>query len=359
MDNTGNLQETIFSMLKVDLHRHLIGSVKPQTFLEVAREYNIPLPTHDLGQLKHLITISKPVSNLRDFLKPLKLITQCFYDEDAIAKITYEAVRDAYKDNIRYLELIVGSAGIALAHKLSLDEVYRGVIKGVRKAENDFRVKVGLIDGPVFKWRKYGTHSPEEVLEVSLDHKKDGVVGFGLSSESKEGVPFSRWRRELRKEYIRISKIARESGLHVTVHAGETSGAESVKDAIEILSADRIGHGVNVVDDPEVLKLLVRTKTPLEICLTSNILSGVVKSISQHPFKMLYELGAIVTLNTDDPSLCQITLTDEYVRAVKYFNLNLRDVKSITLNAVKASFLPLKDKKKLLALFKHERTKAG
>ncbi len=342
------------AMPKVDLHRHLIGSVRPKTLLDIAHEYNISLPTYDLRELTSLITVRKPKSDLRAFLKPLRIIARCFYDEDAIAKITYGVIEDAFRDNVKYLELIIGSAFIALTHKLSLDEVYKGVIKGVRKAQEIFPVKVGLIDGPMFRWREHRAHSPEEVLQASIDYKDNGLIGFGLCSESKDGIPFSRWSSDLREEYIRLSKRARDAGLHITVHAGEASGAESIRDAIKYLNAERIGHGVKTSEDPKVLELIIQKNISLEICLTSNILSGVVPNIKKHPFKVLYDSGVKVTLNTDDPSLCRVTLTDEYLKIIEMFSLHLSDVKSIVFNGVSSAFLSIKEKEKLTQLFEKE-----
>jgi len=149
---------------KVELHRHLVGSVRIKTLLNVAVKNEIDLPTYDL---KNLIEISEPVSGLRQFLSPLKILGLCFFDKEATARVAYEAVEDAAKDNVKYLELLIGPSFEASFHHLTLEEIFDGIISGVKKAEERYDIKVNLIIGPTYKWKERKAHSPVEVLEAS------------------------------------------------------------------------------------------------------------------------------------------------------------------------------------------------
>jgi len=335
-------------MPKVDLHRHLEGSIRPKTLLEIAKQNKIALPTYNLKKLTSLVTISKPKPNLREFVKPLETVVRCFCNEEAIERVTYEAIEDAHKDNVRYLELGFSFAFIVSGHDLPLHTVLDSLLNGVKLAEKKFPIKVALVVGIAPLWKEHKWSSPDEIFEVALSYKDKAVMGIGLCSELKDGTPLFVAKKAVWRNFIEISKRAKDEGLFLIVHAGEVGEAECVKAAIEDLRADRIGHGISVIQDRKIAKSVIERRIPLEVCLTSNVMSRAVPSIAQHPFKRLYEMGAIVTLNTDDPSLCQITLTSEYMLAMKAFQLDIADVKKIVLNGISASFLSNHEKGKMV-----------
>jgi len=149
-----NICKAIPILPKIDLHRHLIGSVRIQTLLDIATEYNIPLPEKEPEKLRKIIEIEFPVSSLVDFLRPLRIIGKCFCNKEAIRRIAYEVVEDAARENIVYLELIIGPAYEASFHNLPMKEIINGIICGVESAERKYQIKVMLIMGPTFKWKK-------------------------------------------------------------------------------------------------------------------------------------------------------------------------------------------------------------
>jgi len=208
-----------------------------------------------------------------------------------------------------------------------------------------------LLAGPTFKWKELGACSPEDVLGAATKYRGK-VVGFGLSAESKEGLPFSKWNREMKDEYTKLVKRAKDEGFGITVHAGEVNGPESVVDAIKFLNADRIGHGIKVAQNPNAINFVVKRKVPLEICLTSNVKSGVVRDLKQHPIKRLWQKGAVITVNTDDPTLCQTTLTREYNVLSEFFKFSITDIQKVIINALDSAFINEKEKSKLYKQFK-------
>jgi len=341
------LSKLVHELPKVDLHRHLEGSIRPKTLLEIAKQNKIALPTYNLDKLISFITISKPKPSLKAFVKPLEIAVRCFCSEKAIERVTYEAIEDAYGDNVRYLELGFSFAFVASAHNLPLYTIIDSLLNGIKLAKKKFPVKVALIVGFSPLWKEHNWPSPNEIFEVVLGCKDKAIVGIGLCSELKDGTPLFVAKKDVWRNFIEISRRAKDEGLFIHVHAGEVGKAECVKAAIEDLHADRIGHGINVIQDRKILELVLERRIPLENCLTSNVMSGAVSSITKHPFKRLYNMGAIVTLNTDDPSLCQITLTSEFMLAMNIFQLGLADIKKIVINGVSASFLSHQEKEQI------------
>ena len=328
-----DLKATLASLPKTDLHRHLEGAIRPATIAEICRAHRVKLPTYDAAELANLIQPGKPADNLAAFLEPLKLIKFCFTDKEAISRIAYEAVEDAHLDNVRYIELRFTPDFMAFYYRLSLSDVMDGIVAGVNLAARRFPVVVKLI---VSLCRD---HSPEsigpswpeatEVARVAADYADRGVVGFDLSGVESGFPP------EL---FVRPFEIARQAGLGITVHAGEGAGPESVRGAIEHLGATRIGHGVRIVCDPDVLRLVKDQGVTLEICPTSNVLTRAVESLESHPVRRLYEAGLPITINTDDPSLCGVTLTDEYALIVEKFGFTLAEIEGLMENARRAAF---------------------
>jgi len=349
------LHEMLFRLPKIDLHRHLEGSVRPKTLLEVAKQNKIALPTYNLDDLTSLITISKPKSNLKEFIKPLELMVRCFCNEEAIERVTYEAIEDACKENIRYLELGFSFAFVASEHNLALYTVLDSLLNGIKLAERKFPVKVALIVGIAPLWEEHKWPSPDEIFDVVSSYKDKAIVGIGLCSELKDGTPLFVAKKDVWHNFIEISKRAKDEGLFVHVHAGEVGKAECVKAAIENLHADRIGHGISVMQDRKILKLALERRIPLEICLTSNVLSGAVSNVAEHPFKRLFDMGVIVTVNTDDPTLCNTTLTKEYMLVAKTFHLDLLDIKKLLQNSLDSTFLANEEKEKLSKSFLTEK----
>jgi adenosine deaminase len=171
----------------------------------------------------------------------------------------------------------------------------------------------------------------EEMVDIAIERRDQGVVGVDLAGAEDKfpGTPFAP-----------VFEKAQAAGLNVTIHAGEWAGPDSVREAIEVLGAKRLGHGVRIIQDSDMVRLARDRGIALEVCLTSNWQSGVVPSLSQHPLRDLYQVGVITTINTDDPSISAINLTDEYVCAMEQLNLSLDDVKQHVVNASQVTFLP-------------------
>jgi len=330
---SADIRTALAALHKAELHRHLEGSVRPATVAEVCRAHRIELPTYDAAELANLIQLSKPAGNLSGFLLPFKIIALCFVDREAIAGIAYEAAEDAWRDNVRYMELRFSPECMAFHSCLALAEVMDGIIEGVGLAARRYPVTVNLI---VSISRDMSSEtmgmpwpSPEEIARLALDYADRGVVGLDLSGKESGFPP------ELFAEPF---ATARRAGLGITVHAGEDAGPESIRGAIEHLGAARIGHGVRIVQDADVLRLAMDRGVTLEICPTSNVLTHAVESLESHPVRQLFESGLPITINTDDPTICGVMLTDEYALIMERFGFTLSEIEKLIETARQAAF---------------------
>lgn len=334
------------SLPKVELHRHLEGSLRLVTLLEVARAHGIDLLGTD--RLRPLVQVhaDDPFTS-QNFLSKFETLRKFYRSPEVIARITQEAVADAAQDNIRYLELRFTPVALSKVENFPLGEVIDWVIEGVRLAQENYGVMTRLI-------ASVNRHeSPElaaSVAALAAERQHLGIVGLDLAGDeaSFPAAPFAP-----------IFAEARQAGLHITVHAGEWGGVGNVAQAIVQLGAERIGHGVRVLEDPAVVALARERGTVFEVCMTSNYQTGVVPPLSRHPLLDMLEAGLNVTINTDDPSISQITLSDEYFLACEKFNLTLAGLRGRVLAAAQAAFLPEAERMSLIASLERELSQAG
>jgi adenosine deaminase len=320
---------------KIELHRHLEGSLRVRTMMEVVRAHN--LDVKDTGYLRPLVQVEQDDPyTFENFLAKFGTLRLFYKSPEIIQRITREAVEDAAADNVRYLELRFTPVALSRAEGFSIARVTDWVIESTREAESDFDIKVGLIASIN---RHEDLALAEEVTEVALDRVGTGVVGLDLAGNEADfpAAPFFPLLRE-----------ARKGGLKLTIHAGEWSGADNVREAIEDLEVDRIGHGIRVLEDPRAVQLARESRVPFEVCITSNLHSGVVGKITEHPVRKMLLENLNVTINTDDPSISRITLGDEYRLVREELGLPVWTLRERVLAAGRAAFLPDRDRQKLV-----------
>jgi adenosine deaminase len=329
------------SLPKVDLHRHLEGSVRLTTLLEVRRAHGRPLP--DTGKLPELVQVNPADKyTFENFLSKFQTLRLFYRSPEIIDRITRETVADAAKDNVRYLELRFTPVALSRAESFPLAEVMDWVVTAAREAEQQYQVKTRLIASVN---RQESLDLAAEVARLAADRLDKGIVGLDLAGNEAQhtGLPFAG-----------LFKEARQMGLHITIHAGEWSGPQNVKMAILDLEAERIGHGVRVLEDPEVVSLARERYIPFEVCITSNLQSGVIPPDTVHPLPRMLSLGLNATIHTDDPSISQITLGNEYDYACENLGLSLETLNNRILTAANAAFLPDIDKDQLVKALQAE-----
>ena len=330
------MHEALRQLPKIDLHRHMEGCLRLETLAEVAREHGVNLPSYDIEELRPYVQFTDDVPDFNNFMSKMELLRQFYSEREAVERIAFEAIADAAQDNIEYLELRISPAG----KQMPAEEVMDAVTAAVKRASQDYSIEARLLITLV---REFGVRVSEQVLELAIAYQDRGVVGIDLAGheESHSARPFAD-----------VCRRAKKAGLGVTVHAGEVGGAENVREAIEILGAKRIGHGVRSIEDHRVVRMLQEHNIALEVCPTSNLQTGVTHAFTQHPLRDLYHLAVPVTINTDDPSVSDTTLTDEYLVAVMVMGFSIRDIQQIILNAAKMAFLPPDEKRALIQRFR-------
>jgi adenosine deaminase len=320
---------------KVDLHRHLEGSLRFETVRRLAREHGMDLPP--TAQLRSMVQVAddEPLT-FENFLSKFSTLRLFYRSPEIIALVTREAIEDAAADNIRYLEMRFTPVALSRAQGFSLAEVMDWVLAGARQADQDFGTKTRLVASIN---RHESVALAAQVSYLAAERIDQGIVGLDLAGNEADfpAEPF--------KELL---ASAQANGLHLTIHAGEWGSGANILFAIQELGAERIGHGVRILESPQAVALAGNLHTPLEICLTSNYQSGVISAVQAHPLPELLEAGLNVTINSDDPSISQIKLSDEYRLACEVLGLSLEQLRQRVIAAAEAAFLPPDERQKLV-----------
>ena len=343
MDNAPKSKEFYKSLPKVELHRHLEGSLRLSTMLELAHAWGLNLPVADPPRLRAMVQVqSSDPPTSTNFLSKFETLRLFFRSQEVISRVTREAVADAAADNVRYMELRFTPVALSNAKKFPLGEVMDWVIASTQQAEHDFGVTTRLIASVN---RHESVSIAEQVASLAVERLNKGIIGLDLAgAEGKfPAQPFEG-----------VFKEACKAGMRITIHAGEWGGAENIIEAIELLNAERIGHGVRVFENPNAVALACERGTTFEVCPTSNYQSGVIAPHEHHPLPRMIESGLCVTLNTDDPSISNIALSDECFLACERLAMPLDQLKTTITNGIKASFLPNGSRETILHQIHHE-----
>jgi adenosine deaminase len=333
--NTAALRDFFRRLPKVDLHRHLEGSLRFETLMELARTQSITVPLNPNLRSLVQMTVDDPL-NFTTFLSKFQTLRLFYLSPEIIQRVAYEAVADAAADNVRYLELRFTPVALSRARGFPMHEVMDWVCDSTARAARDYPIVVRLIASVN---RHEAVSLAEEVVGYAAERISRGVVGIDLAGNEAEfsAAPFAGLFRE-----------ARQAGLRLCAHAGEWNGPQNVREAIQILGADRIGHGVRVLEDEDVTALAAERNLPFEVCVTSNYQTGVVAMLTDHPLIRMLNASLNVTINTDDPSISGITLSDEYRIVCRDLGLPRQIMVERILAAAQASFLPDAQKARLV-----------
>ena len=319
----------------LDLHRHLDGAVRLETVLDLGIKHNLDLPSFELEGLRPHVQVSEPQPGLLPFLEMFKWLTAILVDYDAVRRIAYESVEDAKREGIDYIELRMSPWFMAEPHGLDPAGVMEAIVDGVQTASRDFGVHANLI-GIIS--RHYGAEIGMKELDALLT-QRDNLVALDLAGD--EG----NFPGELFVEHFRRG---RDAGWHITVHAGEAAGAESIWQAINGLGAERIGHGLNAIQDDKLIDYLAKHQIGVEANLTSNYQTSSVPDYVSHPLKRQMERGVLSNINTDDPGISAIDLAYEYDVAAPAAGLSVAQIEQLQRNALEMAFLNSAEKQALL-----------
>lgn len=328
------------AMPKIELHRHLEGSLRLETLVDLVGQGLVDIPANDIEQMRPLIQMMPGEERSRQhFFTKFHNIRQFFVSPEVIRRITREAVIDAANDNVKYLELRFTPKALTNLIDCTQHQAVQWVCETVAETVRDYDIQVNLI---VSVNRHEGLDVAEEAAQAAVDYRHMGIVALDLGG-NEPGHAAHPFRG--------LFKSVRQAGLALTLHAGEWEGPQSVWDAVSNFEVDRIGHGVRVLEDIGMVGVLLERDLVLEVCPSSNISTGVYDSLAAHPLPKLTELGLKVTINTDDPVVFGVNLSDELLRSIQHIGLTLDDVKRYTLAAAEAAFLPDAERARLVKQF--------
>lgn len=311
---------------KAELHCHLDGSVRPATLIELGREYGVALPCASADELRDYMLVDD-AETLEDYLARFEVTISVLQTAEAIERVAYELGEDAAKDGVRYIE--VRNAPILNSRKnLSAAEALEAQLRGLARAEADFGIVARSI---VISIRQLSPMVSLELARLAVAYRDRGVVAFDLAG-GELGFPAA--------AHAMAFAYARENNLAITVHAGEGDGADSVRQAVHTCCADRLGHATRLIEDPDLMQYVNDRRIGLEICLTSNVHTGVAASYEVHPLRTYFDRGMNVTLNTDNRLMSGTTLTDEYLYAAKHLDFTFDELCTLSLNGFESAFLP-------------------
>ncbi len=338
-------KEILRALPKVLLHDHLDGGVRPRTIIELARDQRYKkLPTQDPGELARWFFRGANKGNLPEYLEGFVHTIRVMQTDEALERVAYEMMEDMRNDGVVYVETRFAPV-FHCKKELRWQDVVRAVLRGLHRGKKDFGVEFGLILCAMRNMK-----SSVETAELAVDFRDLGVVGFDLAGEEGGFPP---------KKHIEAFHYIQRQNFSITIHAGEAFGKESIWQAIQWCGAHRIGHATRLIDDMaitgrKVLKMgtlsqyILDKRIPLECCLSSNVHTGAVKSMKEHPFRLFYDGKFRVTINTDNRLMSNTSMTKEYAVAVKEFGLTLDDLEKISINSMKSGFIPYHDRIRII-----------
>jgi adenosine deaminase len=332
-------RELIQRLPKAELHVHLDGCIRPTTMLELAREQGVTLPADDPQRLADAVFV-RHADSLEEYLERYEITVSVMQTASALERIAYEFVLDAAADTVRYVEVRYCPALHTPA--LTLDEAIEAPLKGFRRGETETGTVVRVI---VCGLRTLPPAVSNDLAHLAVAYREEGVVAFDLAG-SERGHPAA--------EHAAAFAHARAHGLACTCHAGEAEGADSIRQALHVCGAQRLGHGTRLFEDPALEDEVLEHGIPLEVCLTSNLHTHTVTDVSRHPVRRYLDRGGVVTLNTDSRLMDRTTLTDEYWLAHRALGFTRDELERVILDAFRSAFIDDDLKARLTAQARRE-----
>ncbi|MFA0087794.1 adenosine deaminase [Vibrio sp. 10N.261.51.F12] len=321
---------------KIDLHCHLDGSVRPETIIELAAQQGVSLPSTDVDVIRDLMIAPETCTDLMEYLKRFDLPLSVMQTKEAIERIAFEVYEDAALENVKYMEVRFGP----LLHReqdLTIDAIIASVVTGMKRAEAAYDIKGNII---LSLLRHMPTDDIKAVIDVGAQYVGQGVAAFDLAGGEEPGFC---------EKFIPFAQYAKEQGLNVTIHAGEQGEGQNVFDAITMLGAERIGHGIHITTHQAAFDLVHSKQIALETCPSSNVQTKAVENLADHPIESFRQQGIPVTINTDNRTVSNTTMTKEVQKVIEQFGLSADDYAHIYRNSVDGAFTDEKTKQWLLS----------
>lgn len=322
-----NFEARYSSLPKTELHCHLEGSIRTTTIIDIARLYDLPLPSFEPAELDRHVKVFDQWRDLHAVLEAFDIARECFTAPAVVERIAWELFEDAARQNTKLFEVRFSPDWAFSRHDLDWDAALEALLRAKARAEGELGMAVGLI---AITSRSLGPASCTKTVDWAVRHTGD-ILGIDLA-DSERDFPL--------REFMAPIVKARNAGLKVTIHTGEDTPASFVTETIRLASPDRIGHGIHVIEDPAAVDLVRERGITLEVNPWSNYLTNSVARIEDHPLKKLFDLGVRVTINSDDPEVLDTNLNNEYRIAHEVLGMSLDDIAACNRYACEASFIP-------------------
>ncbi|HWM87303.1 MAG TPA: adenosine deaminase [Kofleriaceae bacterium] len=333
--------EFLEKLPKTDLHVHLDGCLRLDTIIELGRKQKVKLPTFDREELFRLIFAGDVCNSLDDYLKAFDITLSVMQNEEGLERAAYELAEDAWKENVRYIEVRYAPM-LHTRAGLTLTDVVEAVLRGLRMAKRTFGIRYGVILCGI---RTMSAESSLRMAELAVAFKNRGVVGFDLA-----GSEVNNPAREHRAAF----QLILDNNINCTAHAGEAYGPDSIAQAIHKCGAHRIGHGTRLRENGELLNYVNDHRIPLEVCVSSNIQTKAAKNWEAHPVDFYVDYGLRVTINTDNRIVTDTTVSKELWLCHQHYGWTLERIKEIIISGFKSSFMPYREKVDLLKVITQE-----
>jgi len=334
-------RDFLLELPKPELHCHLDGSLRIETMLDLAQKDKVKLPSKDPDELIKAVVVKGRVKNLEEYIDKFQITLSVLQTPEALRRAAFELAEDAATENVRLLEVRY-SPILHQDRGMTPMESLDAVIAGLHEAERAFNITTGVI---ICGIRNFSIESSIQLAELAIAYKYRGVVGYDLAG-AEENFPA--------KDHLEAFYLTRNNNVNVTLHAGEAYGPASIHQAIHYCGANRIGHGTRLREDGDLMNYINDHRICLEICLTSNVQTGSVDKLENHPIRFYHDYGLRVTLNTDNRLISGTTLVDEYMIAHKAFNFNMADYKNFIISGFKSAFLEHRERTKLIKEVAHQ-----
>lgn len=318
---------------KVELHLHLDGALRTATLFDMATTFGISMPHGGIEGFDSLVRASPDCTSLEQFLKPFDVIAPILSHPDTLIRATREVIEDLHAQQVIHAELRF-AASLMTGPKRPLEAVVEEALTGLHQGTSQTGMSAGII---LCVFRIGSVDEALHTARVAARYRDRGVVGIDLAGP--ETAPA--------RPYYEAFRLARDAGLGITLHAGEACGPENIREAIDLFSATRIGHGLTLERDLGLMRQVIDQDIAIESCPTSNVHTGQIRSLAEHPFRRYLDAGVAITLSTDDPSLSRITLNGEWENCRRAFGLDAMDFERINENAIRHAFIPASEKVRL------------
>ena len=311
---------------KTEIHCHLEGSIRTQTIIDVAREYNLKLPTYEASELDKRVKVFDQLSDLQAVLDAFAIFQNSITSPAVVERISWELFEDCARQNIKLFEVRFSPDWAFHGHNLNWDESLEAILRAKERAEHEFDMAIGII---AITSRGMGAGSCVKTVDWAIRNKQH-IQAVDLA-DGELLYPMS--------DFVKPILKARDAGLKVTIHSGEDTPASAVWDTIHAFQPDRIGHGIHSIEDMKVVELIKQRNITLEVNPWSNYLTNSVQTIEEHPLKKLFDLGLRVTINSDDPEVLETNVNNEYRIAHEILGMSMDDIAACNRYAFESSFI--------------------